>query len=985
MGAGSRGFAAMLVMAIGAGLAANAYASATCPDEQTTQQVPTDLAKCAMLEKDVRRPGEFPLNVYEKTLDAFFEHMCHRNEKAGWVRDKGVRDTGPWIGTYADGKWSGRYFGTHAPVVIWYSPDMLAWLKKNRPENGPAPKTPAPIPDGAMMVKEMYQPPGAACAAIDPLRLKPLKNGAAVMVRDRKASHDGWFWGWYGFGKNSGWAPDWPALSTSPYPNMGFGQYCTNCHASAHDNQTFADLKNIKGEPGIPLVFLSQNFFLDPSWEVQSKHIAEAAQKKQSIQAPAYDQLFLATFRVSGETPQTDMKAIALPPSTYDNVWVKSGKPDASSEYITSDQCVGCHSAGGTGLQFDMTEPGPNGLLINVSPYGLWRGSPMGLAGRDPVFYAQLASENDTFHPGSKPEVQDTCLGCHGILGQRQYGIDALPQKDGKCTPFSRDAVNAEPYEPGNPLEHLARYGGLARDGISCAACHRMVMGKADTAKFEHAPQNKCVLERQDALNPGFKDFGKTFTGSFLVGSADKLYGPFTDPKTVPMDHALGNIPEHNANILQSETCGSCHTVHLPIMHPETTIGHVYEQTTYPEWAFSDYRTGTSPDGNLPHGKGPRAQSCQGCHMPSTDAAKKPYRSKIATIQEYTNFPQAEHTADPKDLDLSARDGFAKHTLVGLNVFLLEMAQQFFETLGIREADPMLTQKGVNPLPTTENAMLDQALNRTAKISVGNVHVASGALSARVTVENLSGHKFPSGVGFRRAFVEFDVLDASGNVLWGSGRTNKVGVILGSTGLPIAGELWWKQGCSARIDPEKRIHQPHYQEITSQDQAQIYQELVSTPPPGPGAKCGAHATPQGELTTSFLSICAKVKDNRLLPHGFLDLKAREDISRALGADKDMAEESGADGVGNDPDYVHGGGDSLTYRVPVAELHGKPAAVRATLYYQPTPPFFLQDRFCTSKSVDTKRLFYVTGNLQLDKPQIEGWKLKVVETAPVRVP
>ncbi len=146
-------------------------------------------------------------------------------------------------------------------------------------------------------------------------------------------------------------------------------------------------------------------------------------------------------------------------------------------------------------------------------------------------------------------------------------------------------------------------------------------------------------------------------------------------------------------------------------------------------------------------------------------------------------------------------------------------------------------------------------------------------------------------------------------------------------GKPLPGELWWKDDCSSRIDPDKRIHQPHYQEIASQDQAQIYQELVSTPPDGPGALCGAHAAPAGRLTTSFLSICAKVKDNRLLPHGFLDMKAREDISTALGADKDMAEEAGAMGVGNDPDYVRGGGDSLTYRVKLAELHGKPVSGR----------------------------------------------------------
>ena len=110
-----------------------------------------------------------------------------------------------------------------------------------------------------MIIKEMYPYPAAACAGIDPLKLLPGVSGAAIMVRDSKAAQDGWFWGWYGW-PGFGWAPDWPASSGSGYPLMGFGQYCTNCHASAKDNQTFSALKNIKGEAGQPLVFLSQNF-----------------------------------------------------------------------------------------------------------------------------------------------------------------------------------------------------------------------------------------------------------------------------------------------------------------------------------------------------------------------------------------------------------------------------------------------------------------------------------------------------------------------------------------------------------------------------------------------------------------------------------------------------------------------------------------------------------------------------------------------------
>jgi hypothetical protein len=534
----------------------------------------------------------------------------------------------------------------------------------------------------------------------------------------------------------------------------------------------------------------------------------------------------------------------------------------------------------------------------------------------------------------------------------------------------------------------LANYGALARDGISCASCHHMVLGKEDTAKYQHLPQNKCIPAQQEAANPGLTGFAATFTGNFFVGPQSDLYGPFKEPKKKSMKHALGIEPAHSQTITKPEMCGSCHTVHVPVLHDGKTIKHAYEQTTYPEWAFSDYRTGDSVDGVLPYGSGPQAQSCQGCHMPNKDAFGNPYRSKIAAIQEYSNFPQAEHTLPAEDIDLQERAGFGKHTLVGLNVYLLKMAWQFPDILGIRKSDPMLTSTGIDSIPTAENAMLEQAVNRTATVTVADVRNEKDTLSARVTVINRVGHKFPSGVGFRRAFIQFSVLDVNNKVLWSSGRTNEVGVIVdgGKTPQPVAGELWWKSDCSARIDPQARIHQPHYQEITRQDQVQIYQELVAAPPKDATEQsCGAHAKAQGPLTTSFLSICAKVKDNRLLPAGFLKLDDRIAVSKALGADEDMAIESGPDGVGDDPDYVTGGRDSLVYRVPLADIDGKPAAVQATLYYQPTPPFFLQDRFCTSSSADTKRLYYLSGKLGLSGTPAQDWKLRVVTSGPVTVP
>jgi hypothetical protein len=60
-------------------------------------------------------------------------------------------------------------------------------------------------------------------------------------------------------------------------------------------------------------------------------------------------------------------------------------------------------------------------------------------------------------------------------------------------------------------------------------------------------------------------------------------------------------------------------------------------------------------------------------------------------------------------------------------------------------------------------------------------------------------------------------------------------------------------------------------------------------------------------------------------------------------------------------------------------------VRATLYYQATPPFFMQDRFCTGEGADTSRLRYISGHLKLDATPGADWKLRVVTSGPVNVP
>lgn len=230
--------------------------------------------------------------------------------------------------------------------------------------------------------------------------------------------------------------------------------------------------------------------------------------------------------------------------------------------------------------------------------------------------------------------------------------------------------------------------------------------------------------------------------------------------------------------------------------------------------------------------------------------------------------------------------------------------------------------------------------------------------------------------------MEFEVLDRLGQPIWVGGGTNGAGVIVDNVGNAIDGELWWKDACSALDSPGKPKFQPHHQIIRSSSQAQIYQELVTAPADVKEPKCGHNPAPGGNLTTSFLSICGHAKDNRLLPHGFLPLKKREEVALSIGADKRLADAAGSIGVQNDIDYRDGGGDSFVYRIPLNEISGTPVAVRARLHSQSLPPYSLQDRFCTAQGNDRDRLYFLAGHLNLKDSAAAGWKFELVNTGPV---
>ncbi len=975
-------------------------------------------------------------NRYDEALVTFINQRDYI--KMGWKADKNWRMTGPYVGKIGEGK----SFGVHPAVKIYYSPEVTEWLCKNREGE---------LPDNAMIVKEMrsindslnIQLNDDGCMEIPDPDL-PAESWA-IMVKHNDFSHDGWYWAGFSdsvkdgkvefignppitdrtaattatsadfFGpppvkRNELWYPTGVLFEPLPqgtqmpnavFPYNEFGNYCVNCHASAQSESTYSSLDNLL-TPGLEYKGYNLDGLLKrlvPAAELRSidnalladKHAREAvaltalsAAKSSGYQTPFaaplsnadsdflkfYDQLSDITF---GEA--LDLR---LPAETFDH---RFSGPDGPDQFLTSDQCIGCHDGtySNSATPNMVIEAPDTKELVNLSPYGEWRASPMGLAGRDPIFFSQLQSETNHL-PEMTQCIQNTCLHCHGVMGQRQQAIDtqseggetceeifAIPPPEGVPfgKPFALEQVTQWQDSPGVD----SKYGALARDGISCAVCHHI----SDEDLGDEAG----------------------FTGNFVTGPADEVYGPFTDNTVVtkPMEHAIGIEPRHGKQIQDSALCGSCHNILLPIFNNDGTahkfehknevtgktevLAATYEQTTHLEWVNSDFaKPGTF-------------QSCQDCHMgekytytedgkqksialEQENLAGKVEPFRIANIED-SSFAPTTHRLPDEEITLTPRPNYRRHQLHGLNVFLNEFFQQFPVILGVRQIDYMTGSGVTPPLITGRESMLQMADYETAEVTVQSFkQTADNQVSADVLVTNKVGHYLPSGVGFRRVFLEVIVKDKNGEMLWASGRTNKLGAILDGTSNNV---LPSEQPVKNPDAP----FQPHHLKITSGNQVQIYQELIKDS--------------EGDLTTSFLRRIDHVKDNRLRPKGFDPKVFENNPSPYIQIVGELDGQAAKDKYYFNPEFT--GADQIDYVMTMDPTTiERIDRVEVTLYSQAIPPFYLQERFRdanvsvdghTPQKKEIQRLFYLTSHLNTaatandGETYIENWKLKVANT------
>lgn len=961
-------------------------------------------------------PSSMPLNDYETLLYRWL--MNQEYKSLDWAVDKGIRDTGPFI--------QNVYYGTHPAARVYYSPEVIKWLRQGRSRD---------IPDGAMIVKEMFLPPAIIYEELknDPKYqsdpdgyeelLAKLVFRWTVMVRDSNGSNDGWFWAETGAPKEGETIKEAIKRQLDGYTHLlssSFGAPCLRCHGSAEKEFTFSSLKNIEG-------FLTDEaplrFHVDNSWRKEA-HFKDSP-LKQLANDPYIQRLFrfpktqrpwvnetvqdlrdyfqqdlspdvpsagIATVkpldgpdpefaRTFGQISNVEKTGVRTFPTQWsDHVVVGPNGPEL---YHTSDNCLSCHGGLGgkpSGVTMFLKTGPKYGDGFNISEYGEWRWSPMGLAGRDPIFYAQLESEmaileQDARVPGlltgsleeNQQAVINTCLSCHGAMGQRQLQIDAA--KDESLDPnfkveylYLTEALSGDDPRPDGYVYH--KYGELAREGVSCTICHHIsAPNPSDVEAW--SPTDGWLTKGTD------KDKNKELayflfhnnTGRYVAGPAGEIYGPFDNMAVAPMQNVLGMTPQLNSFTADSQMCGTCHTISLPNIGLTTNkfpvlnaaeqnpafkpYNHTIEQATFVEWQNSAFAS-----------TGDSFRSCQDCHMPggfkSLDGKIDIPQlvTQIAAIQD-TNLPEAENEASTEDIDIPLRSDYKRHEHVGLNVFLLAMFAQNPSILGVAEKDYMTSATTGNAL-ALEN-MVRQAQQDTVGLAVQVESFQNNILTAKVTVTNKAGHRFPSGVSFRRAFLEFVVLNDE-EIVWSSGLTNSVGVILDGKDEPLKTEFL----------PDKTTYQRHYQIITRQDQVQIYEEL--------------NQNANHEFTTSFIHRVHPIKDNRLLPRGWRASSFFKDQGEVIFQFMEATDPEG-EGVKGDPDYqdqgpAFPGQDSLQY---VAALPGgldeADLSVKVTMYYQAIPPYYLSQRFTTAPNGEaTKRLAYLTSRLKLEGTAMENWKL-----------
>jgi hypothetical protein len=375
----------------------------------------------------------------------------------------------------------------------------------------------------------------------------------------------------------------------------------------------------------------------------------------------------------------------------------------------------------------------------------------------------------------------------------------------------------------------------------TCTKCHSP-MGFTQAIYNGQSGYSMAELKQDPLANDGVSctvchqikpdNFGtpQSYSGNYIIHADSILYGPYENSDTTLMRAIIGYKARYSSHINQSELCATCHTLFTPTLNEQgNVVGSFAEQTPYLEWKNSVY-----PSQNV---------QCQDCHMPKIYDPIK--------ISGMGSFPN--------------RTPFWRHTFVGGNVYMLNLLKNNIDSLGLT-AEPNHFDSTIS---RTEFNLMNQAVELTVSSGYQNE-----MLQVKVFIKNLTGHKIPTGIPFRRIWIHLKVQDQNSNTIFESGGWDNTGKIINYNS----------------------DYEPHYDLITSEDQVQVYE--------------GVFTDVNNQVTHTLLKAAQYVKDNRLPPIGFTTTHPSYDSIKIVGNAND---DTNFNRYGT---YQGGtGGDSVTYLVP----------------------------------------------------------------------
>ena len=465
-------------------------------------------------------------------------------------------------------------------------------------------------------------------------------------------------------------------------------------------------------------------------------------------------------------------------------------------------------------------------------------------------------------HESSFFVTSDRCIACHSTLSTAG-GEDISIGYDWRSTMMANSG--RDPYWHAAVRREVTDHP-VAQEAIEdkCSTCHMPMMrfdaaaaggkGQVFASIVPSAPTHReafdsvsCTVCHQ--IEAGNLGTHESLDGGFEIDKSKALgeraiFGPNSVDagRQSVMRSATQYVPNEGQHIQQSELCATCHTLYTSVLDEAgQTIGELPEQVPYQEWSHSEFR---------------ETRSCQSCHMP--------------VVEEETPFSSILGQKHPH---------FSQHTFRGGNAFILGILNKYRGELGV----VALPQELDTAVRETK-----EYLQTSAKVSIDSTRLTGNTLDMDLKIASSSGHKLPTAYPARRVWLHMTVKDSAGAVLFESGAWRANGSIVGNDN-----------------DDDATKFEPHYTEITSPEQVQIYESIM--------------VDPSGQVTTGLLRGMRYIKDNRLLPRGFDKTTADEEVAVHGGAL-------------DDENFV-GGGDRLRYRLDLGRRPAGPLTVEADLVYQ----------------------------------------------------